>query len=276
METAVILGAGQMGRAAAAAMNENGAVLMAFGDNTRRGEISGVAVMSIEDAIGLKPDMAIIAVAGEERARDLERQATGCGFGGRIVKLPELMKYVDIRKAAFLRLVRRLAGIDGAVAELGVYRGDFAAVIQKSFPDRKLYLFDTFEGFDPKDTEKEASGGLSKAKPGDFKDTSSDAVRRRLGGKAIIRKGYFPETCAGIDDMFAFVSLDADLFEPTLAGLEWFYERMVPGGAILLHDWDNPRFGGVAAAVDEYEKRHGILPLVPIGDMHGSAVVIKR
>lgn len=41
--------------------------------------------------------------------------------------------------------------IKGNVAELGVFRGDFAKFINLSFPDRKLYLFDTFEGFDEKD-----------------------------------------------------------------------------------------------------------------------------
>jgi O-methyltransferase len=45
--------------------------------------------------------------------------------------------------------------IEGNVAELGVFRGDFAKFINISFPDRKLYLFDTFEGFDEKDIEAE-------------------------------------------------------------------------------------------------------------------------
>lgn len=45
--------------------------------------------------------------------------------------------------------------------------------------------------------------------------------------------GYFPETAAGIDEQFAFVSLDVDLFEPTRAGLHWFYERLSPGGVPL-------------------------------------------
>jgi O-methyltransferase len=45
--------------------------------------------------------------------------------------------------------------IKGNVAELGVFRGDFAKFINMSFPDRKLYLFDTFEGFDKKDIEVE-------------------------------------------------------------------------------------------------------------------------
>lgn len=38
--------------------------------------------------------------------------------------------------------------LNGCVAEAGVFQGNFAKVINANFPDRKLYLFDTFEGFD--------------------------------------------------------------------------------------------------------------------------------
>ena len=41
--------------------------------------------------------------------------------------------------------------IEGELAELGVFRGYFSKYINASFPDRKLYLFDIFEGFDEKD-----------------------------------------------------------------------------------------------------------------------------
>ena len=41
--------------------------------------------------------------------------------------------------------------VNGNVAELGVYKGDFAKRLNQLFPDKKLYLFDTFEGFDEKD-----------------------------------------------------------------------------------------------------------------------------
>ena len=45
--------------------------------------------------------------------------------------------------------------ISGAVAEAGVYKGDFAQHINVLFPDRKLYLFDSFEGFNKDDVKKD-------------------------------------------------------------------------------------------------------------------------
>ena len=74
---------------------------------------------------------------------------------------------------------------------------------------------------------------------------------------------------------FCLVSLDADLYAPILSGLIFFYPRLVPGGMILLHDYNNERFRGARQAVEEFEKQYGRLCLVPLCDLHGSAVIVK-
>ena len=62
--------------------------------------------------------------------------------------LPEKELSNDYVRLATLELLcRRLAGVPGAAAELGVYRGFFARCINQLLPERKLYLFDSFEGF---------------------------------------------------------------------------------------------------------------------------------
>ena len=108
-------------------------------------------------------------------------------------------------------------GIEGSVAELGVYRGDFAEVINRYFPDRNLYLFDTFEGFDKKDADVERAGNFSDATE-NFADTSVNVVLGKMEHKenSIVRKGWFPDTAEGIEDKFCFVSIDADLYQPIL------------------------------------------------------------
>ena len=52
-----------------------------------------------------------------------------------------------VRLATLELLCRRLESVPGAAAELGVYRGFFAKCINQLNPKRKLYLFDSFEGF---------------------------------------------------------------------------------------------------------------------------------
>jgi len=42
------------------------------------------------------------------------------------------------------------------------------------------------------------------------------------------------------DERFAFVMIDFDRYEPTLAALKFFYSRVSPGGFIFVHDYNSP------------------------------------
>ncbi len=119
--------------------------------------------------------------------------------------------------------------IAGAVAEAGVYRGAVASYINRFFPDRELYLFDTFEGFDSKDIKADRMNGYTLMNVGDYGDTSINMVLKRMpyADKIVIKKGYFPDTVEGLDErQFCFVNLDMDLYQPIKAGLEYFYPRL--------------------------------------------------
>ena len=52
-------------------------------------------------------------------------------------------------------------GIEGQVVEAGVFEGSSAALLNRLFPERTLYLFDTFEGFDRNDLDTEVARGFS-------------------------------------------------------------------------------------------------------------------
>ena len=172
------------------------------------------------------------------------------------------------------RIIER--NVAGAIAELGVYRGELAAILNRLFPGRTLYLFDTFEGFSDNDLSDGQEQRHSKAAAGDFKDTSLEMVLSRMADpkRVVFRKGYFPSTTAGLEEIFAFVSLDVDLYKPTLAGLNYFYPRLAKGGSIFIHDYNNRRYQGVRSAVEEFLEVTGA-PLVQLPDFAGSAVLPK-
>lgn len=164
-----------------------------------------------------------------------------------------------------------------AVAEGGVFQGEFAKEINNCFPSLTLHLFDTFEGFDPRDIEVETAHKLSREKAGHFNITSEELVRGKLPypERAVFHKGYFPESARGLpDDRFIFVNLDFDLYNPTLEGLRLFYPRMVQNGVILVDDYFLPGYLGIPKAISDFEKELG-KPLIklPIGDHCGIAIV---
>lgn len=175
-----------------------------------------------------------------------------------------------VRRMTLRAVCAALERVPGAAAELGVYRGGFAAELNALLPERTLYLFDTFSGFDPAETAALDAEGFLAA----HRETSEAAVRARLPHpeRAVFRAGRFPETAAGLEaERFAVVSLDADLEESTLAGLRWFVPRMAPGGCLLLHDWNHPGLPGVRAALERYRAESGRpLPGVPLCDVGGT------
>ncbi|WP_175487854.1 TylF/MycF/NovP-related O-methyltransferase [Sphingomonas sp. NFR04] len=183
-----------------------------------------------------------------------------------------------VRNKAFALAARQIRDRDvqGAVAELGVYRGYQAQLINRLFPDRTLYLFDTFTGFAAQDLGAERDNGLSGAVTGDFENTSVDLVLGKLPHReqARVMQGFFPDTAAGLEETFAFVSLDVDLYDPIRAGLHWFYERLSAGGFIFVHDYNNVRYLGVRKAVDEFVEERGA-SFVPLPDFAGSVVIAK-
>ena len=61
--------------------------------------------------------------------------------------------------------------VHGNVAELGVFKGIFSKIINKKFPDKKLYLFDTFESFDIEEYKCELK---SERCPEEFLDNFKD------------------------------------------------------------------------------------------------------
>lgn len=165
-----------------------------------------------------------------------------------------------------------------AVAEGGVFQGEFAKEINYCFPNSALYLFDTFEGFDPRDLAVDTQIGHTSQTAEYLSLTSEKLVLNKLHfkDKAIIRKGYFPETAIGLENTkYFFVNLDFDLYNPIIAGLRFFVPRLAPGGVILVHDFFNPGYLGVAQAISDYEKECKIkLHKFPIGDHCSLGIMI--
>ena len=280
MKRVVLFGAGQIGAMLSRLMGTEYRV-SCFADNYEGKwgtTLAGVPVVSPRESLLDHPDCVCLCVLDEERAGQMEAQIQALGFDGPILR-PDALKTFDARAATMRLLAEQIReeNIPGDAAELGVFRGDFAALINAAFPDRTIHLFDTFEGFPAEDVEVEQAQGLSRAKAGDFSETAADMVEQRLPypERAVFHKGYFPATFDGCEEkIFAFVSVDADLYAPTAAALPRFFDRLPPGGVLLIHDVNSTQFSGAGKAVREFCAERGLLPM-PVCDLHGS-VVLRR
>jgi hypothetical protein len=133
------------------------------------------------------------------------------------------------------------------MAELGVYQGSSARILCEAKGGCPLHLFDTFAGL-PTPGESEA---LVLA-PGQFSAPLA-AVRTLLNeyDGVHFHVGVFPESCAtAVQEQFNLVHIDVDLYASTLAGLQFFYPRMVRGGIIISHDYS--MLPGVARAMNVF------------------------
>jgi len=166
--------------------------------------------------------------------------------------------------------------IEGDFAELGVWRGNTAAVLADfAINDgRDVFLFDTYSGFSESDlTEIDAD------KTAMFDNTSIEMVSKTVGyndSRCHYIEGLFPEsiTIEVEEKTYAVVSLDCDLYKPMKAGLDFFYPRMSIGGIFFIHDYSSQFWNGAKAAVDEFCAKTGeYVVLMP--DKSGSAFLRK-
>lgn len=280
MKKACIFGAGQAGMMAVRWLPAEYKAVCYIDNNEKKQnqKLDGLDVLSFNDALKLEPDMIWIAVLNKEAAVSIRNQIEESGFAGEILDIADFRQYQDIRVAALRLIAQEIKErkVPGEMAELGVFRGDFSAVMNELFPEKELYLFDTFEGFDEKDIVIEEQFGTPGMGHRDFSNTSMELVKSKMTHpeKVHFHKGYFPETFPEGMPSLALVSLDPDLYEPVYQGLVRFYPLLSPGGVILVHDYSSMQFPGVKKAVKRYAEEQGIF-VIPLMDMHGTAVIMK-
>jgi O-methyltransferase len=269
-----LFGAGQYGRALYRLLDRDLYDIVAFLDNKASETMdSEIPVHPVSAIPSLELDGIMLALKGDDRRAAVIEQLQDSGIE---ILLPPL-DHIDIRSAELDLLALQLQDTAGAVAELGVYKGDFAEKLRSRFPDKLLYLFDTFEGFLPEDLAFEDES-LVQSGHNAFKDTAFELVRSRFAAYEQVRivKGRFPQSATASEaERFCFVSIDADLYLPVYEGLRFFYPRLSRGGCILIHDAESAQYPGAGKALSRFCHEEGLFPL-PLCDLHGSAVLRKQ
>jgi len=174
-------------------------------------------------------------------------------------------------------LVLETAKIEGAILEVGVWRGGTGALMAKRAAmdgDAKpVFLCDTFTGV------VKAGHQDTTYRGGEHADTSLATVvelLRSLGiGDASILQGIFPEdTASAIDPSIRFrlCHIDVDVYASARDIMTWLWPRLSPGGVVVYDDYGFRECEGIRMFVHEQAREHDRLVL---HNLNGHAVVVK-
>lgn len=162
-----------------------------------------------------------------------------------------------------LELAKEALSMPGDFVEMGCYKGDtslaLADVLKHSA--KKLWLYDSFEGLPEKSSEDESALGVD-FKGGELYTTKRELKERFLRTNTklpIIKKAWFSElSVEDLPDKIAFCFLDGDLYESIRDSLKLVQNKIVKGGILIIHDYNNPALPGVAKAVNEWLREQNI------------------
>ncbi|SHG93353.1 TylF/MycF/NovP-related O-methyltransferase [Flavobacterium defluvii] len=176
----------------------------------------------------------------------------------------------------FADLVKNL---EGDFVECGVNTGAYSRAIieyidfQKT--NKKFYLLDTYEGLVPAMiTEAEKQAGIEVYLNGHYENVYDRVVTTFSNFNVKIIKGIVPDTLKECDaEKISYLSIDMNCVEPEIAAANYFWDKIVTGGVIILDDYGFPLHIEQKKAFDLFalEKGQSILSLPT-----GQGIIIKK
>jgi hypothetical protein len=156
----------------------------------------------------------------------------------------------------FLEALRNTPSI-GAIAEVGAFEcGNVLLAVQSPVwrRGRQYLVFDSFEGF-----PELGANDPTVFRAGDFRTYKTlPEILAPLTQYNEVRviKGFVPGTFSEVDadTKFSIVFYDCDLYQPALDTFAFFWNRLVPGGVMIIHDYfaEPGGFAGVRKATHEF------------------------
>jgi O-methyltransferase len=151
--------------------------------------------------------------------------------------------------------------VPGDVAEFGCYEGTTSVHLVRflAATDKRLFLYDSFEGLPDKITKDESPAGMQ------FKKGELLASKKRLitnlkhTGMTMphIKKAWFSELAPkDVPEQISLAFLDGDYYDSILDPLRLIWPKLSVGSVVIVDDYANEALPGAAKAVDEWLTRH--------------------
>lgn len=187
----------------------------------------------------------------------------------------------------FNRIFDQVKGLDGDVVECGVGWGrsllHILTVLHLAGDTRNIWAFDSFEGF-PEPSIYDQSP--RNPKKGEWNSNVGDVQKLLstfgfsqfiIDKRIIFVKGFFSETLPSyVGKPIVLLHADADLYDSYFDIFNNLYDRVVPGGIIILDEYmnsqENYKFPGAARAVNEFFSGKEMVRRDPI---YGKFYIVK-
>lgn len=155
--------------------------------------------------------------------------------------------------------------LEGDYVECGVNTGAYSRALVEYIDfkklNKKIWLLDTYEGLVPElVSEEEMKAGIA-SYMGSYKKKNlyEQVVETFKDFNAGVIKGPVPDTlplCKA--EKICYLSIDMNAVAPEIAAAEYFWDKVVSGGVIILDDYGFPPHIMQKKAFDEFAKRKGV------------------
>lgn len=153
--------------------------------------------------------------------------------------------------------------IPGEVVEFGCYSGTTSLYLQRLIlgisPNRKLYLYDSFNGLPNKSNEDQSPSG-EQYKEGELTASKQQLIHNFKKNGLLIPKIYsrwFKDLLANeIPTKICFAFIDADFYNSTLEALDLVWPNLNPAGILIIDDANRLDLPGVDKAITKFKANH--------------------
>lgn len=174
---------------------------------------------------------------------------------------------------------QHVKNLEGDFIECGVNTGAYARAvidyINFNSTGKVFYLFDTFEGFpDQQITVEEEKLGINYYGGDHYKNVYEQVTETFAPFNVKIIKGMVPVTLSECKaEKIAYLSIDMNAVAPEIVAVNFFWDKIVPGGVVILDDYGFPMHISQKHAFDKFASDKGLEVLsLPTGQ----GIIIKK
>lgn len=169
-------------------------------------------------------------------------------------------------------LAKQAELVEGAILEIGVWRGGTGCLLALAAPAKIVYLADTFTGV------VKAGAKDTRYVGGEHAEASEHTVRRLLASAGVtnarVLTGVFPDdTACHVSGPVSLLHIDVDVYQSGKDTVEWALARLPVGSVIVFDDYGFSGCEGITQLVRELRK--SLHDFAFIHNLNGHAIFIR-